>query len=121
MSANTEYILQTVKQDVNAPEDDAFDSSLVRFINTCFMILKRMGVGPAEGFSITLDGDDQWTDFMENGPTLEAVKTYVSLKAGMVFDPPASSVLMEARKEAIKELEWSLNFEEDRMSDDEEV
>ena len=121
MSANTEYILPSVKSQIGiSPEDSAFDGTLVPAINTCFMILKRMGVGPADGFTIDASGNDLWSDFMEDGPELESVKTYVALKAGMIFDPPTSSVLTEAKKEAIRELEWSLHFEEDAMANNEE-
>lgn len=121
MSANTEYILPTVKEQIGIDSaDSAFDSTLIPAINTCFMILKRMGVGPAKGFTITPNGNEQWSDFMDDSPELESVKTYVALKAGMIFDPPSSGILAEAKKEAIKELEWSLHFEKDVMTNNEE-
>lgn len=122
MANNNENILNDVKNQIGiTTKDTAFDKQILSAINTVFMILKRMGVGPKEGFYITLDGNEQWTDFIEEeGVDLEAVKEYVALKAGIIFDPSPSSVLTEARKDTIRELEWSLNFEMDAMSDNEE-
>lgn len=117
MATNTEYILPSVRAQVGLePDDSSFDDTIIPAINTCFMILKRMGVGPTSGFTITQKGNEQWDEFMEEGPELESVKTYVGLKTGMLFDPPTSTVLAEAKKEAIRELEWSLNFELDAMT-----
>ena len=123
MSTIKDNILIDVKEQIGISTDvTAFDKQIVSAINTAFMFLKRMGVGPEEGFFITLTGNEQWTDFIEEeGPELEAAKEYVALKAGVIFDPSSSSVLLEAKKDTIKELEWSLNFEMDAMSDNEEV
>jgi hypothetical protein len=115
-----ESILTSVKEGIGA--GDAFDNIIIMHINTVFAILKRMGVGPKKGFRIEDDGNT-WDEFIDDDSdsTLEAVKSYVTLKVQMVFDPPANGTLMEALKEAIKELEWSLNFEADAMADSEEV
>lgn len=115
-------ILSDVKSQVGVePTDKAFDKNIIPAINTVFMFLKRMGVGPVEGFAITTDGDEQWTDFMENGPYLEGVKKYIALKVEMMFDPPTSSALAEAKKEVIRELEFSLHLESNDMANSEEV
>lgn len=115
-------ILNDVKSQIGVePTDTAFDKTIIPAINSVFMFLKRMGVGPEEGFIITVNGNEQWTDFMEEGVYLESIKTYIALKVGMMFDPPTSSALAEAKKEAIRELEFSLNFELDAIADSEEV
>ena len=120
--STTDYVLPSIKSQLGIDSEcKAFDAPLTMNINTVFMILKRMGVGPATGFTITPNGNDSWSDFMDDGTTLEAVKSYVYLKVKLIFDPPASGTLVEAIKENIKELEWSLNFEEDAMSDSKEV
>lgn len=122
MSTTKYDILSDVKIQIGVDaEDTAFDKELVPAINSVFMFLKRMGVGPTEGFIITLDGGEQWTDFMEEGPYLESIKMYIALKAGMMFDPPTSTALAEAKKETIRELEFSLHFELDASADSEEV
>lgn len=89
------------------PEYTHFDADLTIHINTTFMILHQMGVGPTEPFSITGNGES-WDDFLTGDDSLEGVKTYVYLKCRLVFDPPASSVLVEAINRTIKELEWRL-------------
>lgn len=118
----SDNILNDVKSQVGVePTDKAFDKTIIPAINSVFMFLKRMGIGSDEGFIITPDGNEQWSDFMEESPYLEGIKTYVALKVGMMFDPPTSSALAEAKKEAIRELEFSLHFELDVMADSEEV
>lgn len=122
MVTTDEIILYDVKNQIGIEsDDDAFDKQIISAINAVFMFLKRMGVGPTKGFTITLNGNEVWTDFMEEGPYLESIKMYIALKAGLMFDPPTSSALAEAKKEQIKELEWSLHFEIDAMADSEEV
>lgn len=122
MSDIKDNILSDVKTQIGVePADTAFDKDIIPAINSVFMFLKRMGVGPVEGFFITPDGDEQWTDFMEEGPYLESIKMYIGLKAGMMFDPPTSTALAEAKREAIRELEFSLHFELDVLADSEEV
>lgn len=118
-----ESILTSIKKLLGIEEElEAFDPDIIMHINTVFALLKRMGVGPSKGFRIQ-DAEAVWNDFMSENPNdiLEAVKTYIYLKVRLIFDPPNSSAVMEAIKENIKELEWSLNFEADAMADCEEV
>lgn len=118
-----ESILTSIKKLLGIEEEyDQYDPDIIIHINTVFRILKRMGVGPSKGFSI--EGSEAvWADFIDNDTdeSLEDVKTYIYLKVKMIFDPPTSSALLEAMKENIKELEWTLNFEADAMADCKEV
>ena len=51
-----------------------------------------------------------WSDFLGVDNTrLNMVRTYIYLKARMLFDPPTSSYVMTAYQEQCKELEWRLN------------
>ena len=118
-----ESILTSIKKLLGIEEDyEQFDPDIIMHINTVFALLKRMGVGPSKGFSIK-DSEAAWEDFMgeDPNPILEPVKTYIYLKVKLIFDPPNSSAVMEAIKENIKELEWSLNFEVDAMAGCKEV
>ena len=118
-----ESILTSIKKLLGIEEDyEQFDPDIIMHINTVFALLKRMGVGPSKGFSIQ-DEQSTWQDYMGEDPNamLEAVKTYIYLKVKLIFDPPNGSAVMEAIKENIKELEWSLNFEVDAMAGCEEV
>lgn len=118
-----ESILTSIKKLLGIEEEyEHFDPDIIMHINTVFALLKRMGVGPSKGFSIQ-DSGATWNDFMGKDPDiiLESVKTYIYLKVKLIFDPPNGSAVMEAIKENIKELEWSLHFELDAMTDDKEV
>lgn len=115
-------ILNSVKKDIGVGSDyDHFDPEIITAINTAFSSLNQLGAGPKEGFSIS-DDTTEWSDYIsdESSPLLGFVKTYVSKKAKMLFDPPTSSALMEAMKENIKELEFRINVEVDPSRDEEE-
>lgn len=88
-----------------------FDADIVMYINSVFLNLKQLGVGPAEGFIIK-DEDATWTDFIPDNEILrESTKAYMGAKVRLRFDPPSSSVLMTALTETIKEYEWRLNVD----------
>lgn len=107
-----ESILTSIKKLIGITEDyKHFDTDLIIHINSVFMILSQMGIGPDNGFSIS-DETTTWNDYLPEGnKNFEAVKTYMYLKTRIVFDPPQSSSTMEAMKQTISELEWRLNVE----------
>lgn len=102
-------ILTSIKKLLGIAEEYThFDADLIMHINSVFLILTQIGVGPSAGFSIT-DENATWNDFIPEGQSLEAVKTYVYLKVKLLFDPPSSSAVMESTKALISEYEWRLN------------
>ncbi len=104
-----ESILTSIKKMLGITEDcEDFDTDIIMHINSVLMILTQIGVGPANGFSIT-DKTARWDEFLSNKLYFEPVKTYVYLKVRLIFDPPLSSAVMEAMKNMITELEWRLN------------
>lgn len=105
-------ILNSVKKSIGImPEYDAFDDSLIMHINSVFMILAQMGVGPVKGFRIE-DDTAEWSDFLSNeDENYESIKSYVCMKVRLLFDPPSSSTHMECIKQLVSEFEWRLNFE----------
>lgn len=84
-----------------------FNDDIIMHINSVFMILTQLGVGPPEGFTIE-DETSEWTDFVDTDK-IAAVKTYVYNKVKLIFDPPLSSAVIEAMNRQIAELEWRLN------------
>ena len=92
-----------------------FDTDLIMHINSVFMILTQLGVGPAEGFSIT-DSDAVWGDFITNENSVEAVKSYIYLKVKLMFDPPLSGTVSDSMSRTISELEWRLNVAVDHAT-----
>lgn len=107
-----ESILTSIKKLIGITEDyKHFDTDIIIHINTIFMYLSQIGIGPSDGFSIS-DETTTWEDFLpSDNKNFEAVKTYIYLKTRLIFDPPQSSSTMEAMKQTISELEWRLNVE----------
>jgi hypothetical protein len=104
-----ESILTSIKKLLGISEEyDHFDPDIIMHINSTFMTLNQLGVGPAEGFSIE-DETSTWSDFISDNIKLEAVKSYIHLKVKLLFDPPSSSAVIEAISKSINELEWRLN------------
>lgn len=102
-----ESILNTIKHMIGPSIDYGyFDVDLITNINSTFFILHQLGV-TEDPFTIS-GTEEVWEDFHPD-IDLEAVKTYVYLKAKMYFDPPTNSALISAINEQIKELEWRLN------------
>lgn len=102
-------ILTSIKKLLGITEEyDTFDNDLIMHINSVFMILNQMGVGPKEGFKIT-DDSETWEDFISDSLLYEAVKSYVYLKVRLLFDIPTSSAVTESINRQISELEWRLN------------
>lgn len=115
-----ESILTSIKKLLGIEEDyEDFDPDIIMHINSVFMILNQLGVGPSVGFSIQ-DAESVWTDFMPVGSNLEAVKSYIYLKVRLMFDPPSGSAVMDAINRTISELEWRLNVAADTSATGEE-
>jgi len=103
-----ESILTSVKKLLGITEDyPQFDVDIIIHINTVFMILNQLGVGPDKCFSIS-DKTAVWSDFLGDDTEYEAVRTYVYLKVRLLFDPPVNRSAVEATNRMIEELEWRL-------------
>jgi hypothetical protein len=108
-----ESILESIKKLLGLDKSyTVFDQDILIHINTVFMILYQLGVGPENGYKIT-GSLNVWSEFTNDEVLLESVKSYIYLKVRMMFDPPQSSALMQAMNEQIKELEWRLNVAND--------
>lgn len=108
-----ESILTSIKKLLGITEAyEHFDPDIIMHINSVFMILTQMGVGPAEGFIIE-DETSVWSDFMPDTIKLESVKSYMYLKVKLLFDPPTSGIVTEAMNRQISEYEWRLTVAAD--------
>jgi hypothetical protein len=104
-------ILKSTKKILGIADDYlVFDLDVITHINTAFSTLTQLGVGPQEGFMIE-DDKAVWDDFIvfSDDPSYNAVKTYVYLKTRMLFDPPATSYMLDSTERQIHDLEWRLN------------
>lgn len=101
-------ILNTVKNALDIfPDDDSFDGALVMNINSAFMVLHQLGVGPEEPFEIE-DATAKWSDFVGTNPKLNGVRTYISQWVKLNFDPPKNSFGIENLRKIVSEMEWRL-------------
>lgn len=104
-----ESILTSIKKLLGISEEyEHFDMDLVMHINSVFLILNQLGVGPENPFVIE-DETSVWTDFIEDPTQLQAVRSYIYLKVKLLFDPPLSSAVIESTNRMISEFEWRLN------------
>lgn len=110
-------ILTSTKKLAGLGDDyDHFDPDIIMYINTVFLTLKQIGVGPAEGFVIH-DEADLWEDFIPDNEVLrESVKSYVGAKVRLKFDPPTIAAVLQALKETIQEDEWRLRLEAETVT-----
>lgn len=118
---NTESILTSIKKLLGITEEYThFDSDIITHINSVLAILTQLGVGSADGFTIS-DDSSTWKDFMGEDKKFEFVKSYVHLKVKLLFDPPLSSAVMESMNRMISELEWRILVAADPIENEEEI
>lgn len=107
-----ESILKSTKKKLNIGVDDpSFDMELVDYINTAFSHLQQLGVGVEAGFQIE-DDAATWDDFLgvdERLPIINAVKTNISIRVRLIFDPPQLSHLLAALERQLQESDWRIN------------
>lgn len=106
-------ILETIKKLLGIDKDyTVFDMDVIVAINSSFMILNQLGVGPEKAFSIK-DASATWKDFFGNEEIFELAKSYIYLRSKLLFDPPTSGVLHEAVERQISEFEWRMHIQAD--------
>lgn len=102
-------ILLTIKKMLGIADDyTVFDQDIIVFINSTISVLRQIGVGPSTGYRIT-GPNETWSSLVGDATNLEEVKTYIYLRVKRLFDPPASSSVLESFNSEVKELEWRLN------------
>jgi len=107
-------ILESVKKVLGlTTEYVSFDIDIVMHINTVFSTLTQMGVGPAEGFTIT-GYTETWSQFVTSDVLkTQQVQSYLPLKVKSIFDPSPNANITEAMKRSISEMEYRLYVEEE--------
>lgn len=107
----SDSILTSTKKALDIPEDyTVFDQNIIMHINSVFSTLTQLGIGPDEGFAIEND-TSTWTHFLAGNAKFNFVKTYMYLRVRMLFDPPATSFLIDALNKQREELEWRITAE----------
>lgn len=107
---NMDSILQTAKKNL-PPDYTPFDAEIIEYTNTVLGTLNELGVG-VYGYQISDEDEGSWDAFLANetalGLSIPEVKTYLSKKVTLYFDPPTSGILMNAMTDNLKELEWRI-------------
>lgn len=114
-----ESILKTIKEALGIVDDyTAFDSQIIMHINSVFMILNQIGIGPEGGYQIQ-DKADAWSEFVVksdwDGELFNLVKTYIAIKVKMIWDPPSSNALLDVYQRQIDEFEYRLNLRSEEI------
>lgn len=110
MAEMTQSILLTTKKMLGIAEEyHAFDLDIIIHINSVFLNLNQLGIGPIAPFQIT-GVDETWSDFVDVSK-IPGVQTYVYLKTRLLFDPPTNSFLVDNMQKQIAELEWRMNVQ----------
>lgn len=105
-----ESILTSVKKMLGITEEYThFDPDIIMHINSVFMVLNQLGVGPEKGFFIE-DDTTTWADFLGDPTILQIVKSYMYMKVRLLFDPPANGTVMKSMEQLISEFEFRLNI-----------
>lgn len=111
-------ILTSIKKLLGITADCTdFDTNIIMHINTVFMTINQLGVGPDKPFVIE-DDKAVWKDFLEDDTNFEAVKSYIHLKVRLIFDPPLSTAVREAMEQSVHELEWRLNVQAESFKEE---
>lgn len=114
MAATTrESILTSVKKMLGIQEDyEHFDDDIIMHINSTFLILNQLGVGPEDPF-VVQDKMDAWDDFVSEGQ-IELVKSYTYMRVRLMFDPPTSGFLLDSINKQIAEFEFRMNVQAEK-------
>lgn len=95
------------------PAYTEFDIDLILFINTTIAYLGQIGVDTAIGYTIS-DNTNTWDEFMTGEYDFEPIKTYVTMKVKLHFDPPANSVLLQNLEKIVSEAESRISYQVDK-------
>lgn len=109
-------ILLTIKKMIGGldEENTQFDTDLITIINSTFMVLCQLGVGPSTPYKID-SPNNSWSEF--DCYDLEGVKEYLYLKTRMTFDPPANGSAASSFEQRAAELEWRLQIFSEELRD----
>ena len=103
-----ESVLTSIKKMLGITEEyEHFDSDIIMHINSVFMILTQLGVGPPSGFFIQ-DKTSTWKEFISDETKLQLVKSYMHMKVKLLFDPPLSSAVIASMEKMIAEADYRL-------------
>ena len=105
-----ESILISVKK-VLGPgvEGNDFDLDILIHLNSVLAIVTQLGIGPKNGIYVE-DASTTWSDLLgDDSAYLSMVRSYVTAKVRLLFDPPVSSAVLQSLERTCSEFEWRAN------------
>lgn len=110
---NPNSILESTKKQLGILSDyDAFDAEIIIAINSAFFTLHQLGAGPDDPFTIS-DTTSTWDEFVTEG-SLDLVKSYVFLRAKLLFDPPTNSFLVDSINKQLEMFEYRIRVQSEK-------
>ena len=105
----TDSIFACVKKVVGLLGDVAsFDEDILLHINSVVSTLRQLGLSIPADFYVR-DDVQTWRDLLGEFRDLDLVKSYMTMKVRLMFDPPSSSFGLKSMEEMVKEYEWRIN------------
>ena len=111
-------IFNSVKKVVGLLGDDgSFDEDILLHINSVVSTLRQLGLSIPADFYVR-DDVQTWQDLLGEFRGLDLVKSYMTMKVRLMFDPPSSSFGLKSMEEMAKEYEWRINVLTDQPYSD---
>lgn len=117
VNVNNDSILDSIKKVLGISENCVdFDTDIIMHINSVFSVLTQLDIGPKDssgkttGFFIE-NYSKKWSDFLSDDIKIQEIKSYMYLKVKLLFDPPASTSILESMKNIAQEYEWRMYVE----------
>lgn len=109
-------IFNSVKKVVGLLGDDgSFDEDILLYINSVVSTLRQLGLSIPADFYVR--GDVQtWQNLLGEFRDLDLVKSYMTMKVRLMFDPPASSFALASIEKMCSEAEWRINCMVDKTA-----
>ena len=105
----TDSIFESVKKVLGLlGDDDSFDQDILLHINSVVSTLRQLGLSIPRDFYVR-DDVQTWRDLLGEFRDLDLVKSYMTMKVRLMFDPPSSSFGLKSMEEMTKEFEWRIN------------
>ena len=89
-------------------DDDSFDEDILLHINSVVSTLRQLGLSIPADFYVR-DDVQTWQNLLGEFRDLDLVKSYMTMKVRLMFDPPSSSFGLKSMEEMVKEYEWRIN------------
>lgn len=112
-----ESILATIKKMLGIIDEvKAFDDEIAAHINSTFISLRQLQVIDPDGTFSIHGYEETWRDLVDDIRLADPARDFIFLSVRLIFDPPASSVVADAYKQRLAEVEWRLNIEAEKIA-----